>query len=90
MRNCITKALLSCLLSSALVSCAGQQQNANEPTTPEPASTGAAPEQAPQGPGVQAEMQFEDKGEPEQRADRAPPPTPAYKPTSKGKSANAQ
>lgn len=90
MKSCITKTLLRGLVSCALVACAGQQQDTKQPTTPEPSATPVVSEEAPKGPGVEAEMQFEDKRDTEQRADRTPPPTPAYKPTSKTKSANAQ
>jgi hypothetical protein len=44
-------------------------------------------EPTPAGSGVEVGMQFEDKGDPEKKADRTPPPTPTYKPASKDKKA---
>ena len=72
-----------CLMSGG---CGKQAPSAKDPSTVDeatPATTQSTEPTAP-GAGVDVGMQFEDKGE-SNKADRTPPPTPAYKPSNKGK-----
>ncbi len=74
-------------ISLVMTACGGSSQPAKDPSTVEdspPAAPTQSDEPTATGSGVDAEMQFEDKGE-STKADRTPPPTPSYKPTAKVK-----
>lgn len=68
-----------------VTACGGQGQPANDPSASEESTTAAQPAQTPPGSGLQADIQFEDRADTDAKADRTPPPTPAYKPEAKPK-----
>jgi|GEM_PF-3478872 len=73
-----------------LVGCGGSTQPAESPDSVEQAamSESAEPVSPTTGRGVEVGMDFEDKSdELAEKRDRTPPPTPTYKPSSKGKQA---